>query len=92
MWSSTNTKKVLYLLELARLINVGEKREHVCEVQKAKQMGKDLLQECSDDFLIDPNSAHKPTQKRKKGTTQNGRKKIARITQMLEMHQIWRLK
>ena len=68
-------KKVRYLLELACLIK-AEKREHAREVQKAKQMGIDLLQECRDGLLIDPNSAHKPsTQKQQRKSKSKQKKK-----------------
>ncbi len=53
-----------------------KERQHQREVQRAKQMGKELLEECEDGFLIDPSSSHKPPQKRRrKGSTNPKRKK-----------------
>ena len=52
-----------------------KKREHVREVQKAKQMGIDLLQDCRDGFLIDPNSAHKPSTQKQLRKSKSKRKK-----------------
>ena len=46
-------------------------------------MGKDLL-ECSDGFLIDPNSAHKPTQKLQKRNGQNRKKKDSKHSTNVE--------
>ena len=52
-----------------------KKREHVCEAQKAKQMGIDLLQDCRDGFLIDPNSARKPSTQKQQRKSKLKRKK-----------------
>ena len=51
-----------------------KKRQHARQIQKARQMGRELLKECEDGFLIDPNSAHKPAQKQPKKVAKRKRK------------------
>ena len=66
-----------------------KKRQHAQQIQKARQMGRELLKDYEDGFLIDPNSAQKPAQKQpKKGA--KCKRKVPELPTMQKLAQMQR--